>query len=153
MQENAAVNGTPSLPMAPINGQPWAAAPTLLFTEERVRELVEALEEPFEVAEIKWRVTNTSQIGSRNGPRRWWHRTSGHCGRNCRSRTRRGGRSRQTRTYCADRRMNRSAAAEYRGPQRDGARLVVVFCLFGLGLWRRRGRSLLRRFGFRLGDF
>jgi hypothetical protein len=27
-----------------------------------------ALEEPFDVTEIKWRVTNTSQIGSRSGP-------------------------------------------------------------------------------------
>ena len=68
MQENAVVNGTPPVPMAPTNGQPWAAIPTLLFTQERVRELVAALEGPFDVAEIKWRVTNTSQIGSRNGP-------------------------------------------------------------------------------------
>jgi hypothetical protein len=34
-----------------------------------LQELVTALEEPFDVADIKWRVTNTSQIGSRNGPR------------------------------------------------------------------------------------
>jgi hypothetical protein len=68
MQENAVVNGTPPVPMVPTSGQPWAATPTLLFTQETVRELVAALEEPFDVAEIKWRVTNTSQIGSRNGP-------------------------------------------------------------------------------------
>jgi hypothetical protein len=55
--------------VALTNGQPWAAAPALLFTQERLRELVAALEEPFDVAEIKWRVTNTSQIGSRSGPR------------------------------------------------------------------------------------
>src|SRR5437016_1800226 len=69
MQESASVNGAPPVPVAPTNGQPWAAAPALLFTPERLRELVAALEEPFDVAEIKWRVTNTSQIGSRNGPR------------------------------------------------------------------------------------
>ena len=69
MQESAVVNGAPPVPVAPTNGQPWAATPALLFTQERLRELVAALEEPFDVAEIKWRVTNTSQIGSRNGPR------------------------------------------------------------------------------------
>jgi hypothetical protein len=40
-----------------------------VFTTERVKELVAALEEPFDPTEIKWRVTNTTQIGSRNGPR------------------------------------------------------------------------------------
>jgi hypothetical protein len=56
MQESAVVNGAPPVPVAPTNGQPWAAAPVLLFTQERLRELVAALEEPFDVAEIKWRV-------------------------------------------------------------------------------------------------
>jgi len=69
MQESSALNGTPPVPAAPMNGQPWAAGPTLLFTQERLRELIIAAEEPFDVTEIKWRVTNTSQIGSRNGPR------------------------------------------------------------------------------------
>ena len=69
MQENAAVNGAPPVPVAPPNGYPWAAAPTLLFTQEKLRELVLALEEPFDVAEIKWRVTNTGQVASRSGPR------------------------------------------------------------------------------------
>lgn len=69
MQESALVNGAPPVPVAPAIGQPWAAAPALLFTQDRLRELVAELEEPFDVAEIKWRVTNTSQIGSRNGPR------------------------------------------------------------------------------------
>jgi len=69
MHENAAVNGAPPVPVAPPNGQPWTTVPTLPFTQERARELVAALEEPFDVAEIKWRVTNTGQIGSRNGPR------------------------------------------------------------------------------------
>lgn len=69
MQENAVVNGTPPVSMVPTNGQPWSTVPALPFTQERVRELVAALEEPFEVNEIKWRVTNTGQVGSRNGPR------------------------------------------------------------------------------------
>ncbi|MFN7995355.1 MAG: Rad52/Rad22 family DNA repair protein [Bryobacteraceae bacterium] len=69
MQESALVNGAPPVPVAPTNVQSCAAAPALLFTQERVRELVAALEEPFDVTEIRWRVTNTSQIGSRNGPR------------------------------------------------------------------------------------
>src|SRR5438105_1517739 len=69
MQESALVNGAPPVPVAPTNGQPWAATPALLFTPERLKELVAALEEPFDVADIKWRVTNTSQIGTRDGPR------------------------------------------------------------------------------------
>ena len=69
MQESALLNGAPPVPVVPTKGQAWAATPALLFTPERLRELVAALEEPFDVAEIKWRVTNTSQIGSRNGPR------------------------------------------------------------------------------------
>src|ERR1700737_4561639 len=69
MHESALVNGAPPIPGAETNGQPWAAAPALLFTQERLRELVAALEEPFDVTDIKGGVTNTSQIGSRNGPR------------------------------------------------------------------------------------
>jgi hypothetical protein len=69
MQEHGVVNGAPPIPVAPPNGQSWAAAPSLVAAQERSRELVTALEEPFDEAEIKWRVTNTSQIGSRNGPR------------------------------------------------------------------------------------
>jgi len=69
MQESALVNAAPPVPVPPTNGQPWAATSALLFTPERLRELVAALEEPFDVAEIKWRVTNTSQVGSRSGPR------------------------------------------------------------------------------------
>jgi hypothetical protein len=34
-----------------------------------MKELVAALEEPFDPTEIKWRLTITTQIGSRNGPR------------------------------------------------------------------------------------
>jgi hypothetical protein len=34
-----------------------------------MKELVAALEDPFDPTEIKWRVTNTTQVGSRNGPR------------------------------------------------------------------------------------
>src|SRR5262249_44851710 len=69
MQESALMNGATPVPVAPTNGQPWSATPGLLLTPERLRELVAALEEPFDVVEIKLRVTNTSQIGSRNGPR------------------------------------------------------------------------------------
>jgi hypothetical protein len=42
-------------------------APT--FEPERVQALLAALEEPFEISEIKWRVTNTTQVGSKTGPR------------------------------------------------------------------------------------
>jgi hypothetical protein len=69
MHENAVVNGTPPVPVAPTNGQLWATGPTPVFTQERLRELITALAEPFEVTEIKWRVTNTGQIGSRGAPR------------------------------------------------------------------------------------
>jgi hypothetical protein len=34
-----------------------------------MKELVAALEDPFDPTEIKWRIKNTTQIGSRNGPR------------------------------------------------------------------------------------
>ena len=40
MQESASVNGAPPVPVAPTNGQPWAATPALLFTPERLQELV-----------------------------------------------------------------------------------------------------------------
>jgi hypothetical protein len=36
---------------------------------EQLPVAVAALEEPFDPTEIKWRATNTTQIGSRNGPR------------------------------------------------------------------------------------
>jgi hypothetical protein len=40
-----------------------------VFTAERMKELIAALEELFDPSEIKWRVTNTTQVGGRNGPR------------------------------------------------------------------------------------
>ena len=69
MPEIVTQNGTepPSIPV--LNGH--ATVPNLgpTFTTERMKELVAALEEPFDPTEIKWRVTNTTQIGSRSGPR------------------------------------------------------------------------------------
>src|SRR5215472_9378008 len=69
MSETVTQNGTGQPLIAVLNGH--ASVPNLgpAFTNERMKELVAALEEPFDVTEIKWRVTNTSQIGSRNGPR------------------------------------------------------------------------------------
>lgn len=67
MQETATRNGAPSIPAVPANGQPILAGVAPLFAPERLQEAVAALEEPFDPTEIKWRVTNTSQIGSRNG--------------------------------------------------------------------------------------
>jgi hypothetical protein len=57
------------VPVVPINEQ-WSGggvAPT--FGPERVQAFLAAIEEPFDVSEIKWRVTNTTQVGGRNGPR------------------------------------------------------------------------------------
>src|SRR5215831_6161883 len=69
MQDATTTNGTKSVPVVPINEQ-WSGggvAPT--FEPERVQALLAALEEPFDVSEIKWRVTNTTQVGSKTGPR------------------------------------------------------------------------------------
>ncbi len=69
MQDTATTNGTPPVPVVPISGQ-WSGsgvAPT--FERERVQALLAAIEEPFDVSEIKWRVTNTTQVGSKSGPR------------------------------------------------------------------------------------
>ena len=69
MHETATANGTAHTPVALVNGH--AGVPNLgpVFTTERLKELIAALEEPFDPTEIKWRVTNTTQVGSRNGPR------------------------------------------------------------------------------------
>src|SRR5262249_43203038 len=69
MPETVTQNGTEQSPIAVLNGH--ASVPNLgpVFTTERMKQLVAALEEPFDPTEIKWRVTNTTQIGSRNGPR------------------------------------------------------------------------------------
>ena len=69
MQDTATTNGTAPVPVVPISGQ-WSGsgvAPT--FERERVQALLAAIEEPFDVSEIKWRVTNTTQVGSKSGPR------------------------------------------------------------------------------------
>ena len=66
MQETAVTNGTPP---APSNGHTPVAGFGPVFATDRIQELVTALEEPFDAADIKWRVTNTSQVGGRNGPR------------------------------------------------------------------------------------
>lgn len=69
MPEIVTQNGTEQASIPVLNGH--AGVPNLgpVFGTERVKELVAALEEPFDPTEIKWRVTNTTQIGSRNGPR------------------------------------------------------------------------------------
>ncbi len=69
MQECPVVNGTPVVPLPATNGVPKTVGPSVVFTREELRHAVAALEEPFDPTEIKWRVTNTTQIGSRNGPR------------------------------------------------------------------------------------
>jgi len=69
MQECPVVNGTPAVPLPPANGVPRTVGSSSVFTQEELRHVVAALEEPFDATEIKWRVTNTTQIGSRNGPR------------------------------------------------------------------------------------
>jgi len=53
---------------APVNGQAMRAGLASLFAPDRLRELIAALETPFDPAHIKWRVTNTVTTGSRNGP-------------------------------------------------------------------------------------
>ena len=69
MHETAAANGTAHTPVALVNGHAGVSYVSPVFTPERLKELMAALEEPFDPTEIKWRVTNTTQIGSRNGPR------------------------------------------------------------------------------------
>lgn len=69
MQETALVNGSTQVRPEPLNGHIPVADFGPLFAPDRIQELIAALEEPFDAAEIKWRVTNTSQVGSRNGPR------------------------------------------------------------------------------------
>ena len=69
MPEPVTQNGTERLPVTALNGHGGVPNHGPVFGTERVKELVAALEEPFDPTEIKWRVTNTTQIGSRNGPR------------------------------------------------------------------------------------
>src|SRR6266511_3952175 len=69
MQDTATTNGTPPVPVVPINGQWSGSGVAASFTPERVQELVAGLEEPFDPSEIKWRVTNTCKVGGPKGPR------------------------------------------------------------------------------------
>jgi len=69
MQKTSATTGTSSGQAAPTNRHSMFAGVGPLFMPEQLQALVAALSEPFDPAEIKWRVTNTSQVGSRNGPR------------------------------------------------------------------------------------
>ena len=65
MQETVSANGAGA---APVNGRARRAGTAPMMTPDRLRELVAALEAPFDPAHIKWRVTNTVTTGSRNGP-------------------------------------------------------------------------------------
>src|SRR5713101_5536581 len=69
MQETSVTNGSPPLPAVAMNGQSIGAGAAPAFSTERVQELVAALEDPFDLSEIKWRVTNTCKIGGPKGPR------------------------------------------------------------------------------------
>ena len=69
MSETVTQNGTEQLPVALVNGPASVPHVGPIFTTERMKEVVAALEDPFDPAEIKWRITNTTQVGSRNGPR------------------------------------------------------------------------------------
>jgi hypothetical protein len=69
MHETVTANGTAHSPVALVNGRAGVSYLNPVFTPERLKEVVAALEEPFDPTEIKWQVTNTTQIGSRNGPR------------------------------------------------------------------------------------
>ncbi len=66
MHESAAVSGAAAIPVAPVNGHAGFPRESAL---EHLKELVSALEQPFDPSEIKWRVTNTAQIQTRKGPR------------------------------------------------------------------------------------
>jgi hypothetical protein len=69
MQDTPTTKGAPPVPVVPINGRFSGGGVALTFEPERVQALLAALEEPFDVSEIKWRVTNTTQVGSKSGPR------------------------------------------------------------------------------------
>ena len=69
MQDTTMTNGSPPLPAVAMNGQSIGGGAATAFPAERVQELVAALEDPFDLSEIKWRVTNTCKIGGPKGPR------------------------------------------------------------------------------------
>jgi hypothetical protein len=65
MEKAATIDGAA---VAPVNGQAAVAGTVPLFPQDRLLAAVAALEEPFDPADVKWRVTNTATVGSRNGP-------------------------------------------------------------------------------------
>jgi hypothetical protein len=69
MPDTVTQNGTEQPSIAVLSGH--ASVPKFgpIFATERMKELVAALDDPFDPTEIKWRVTNTTQVGSRSGPR------------------------------------------------------------------------------------
>lgn len=69
MHDTATANGTPSVTVVPNNGHSSGGGVVPTLEPERVQAFLAALEQPFDVSEIKWRVTNTTQVGGRNGPR------------------------------------------------------------------------------------
>jgi hypothetical protein len=81
MQANTAVTGTADLPSCP-SVTPLDSLPQK-YSDEMVRQLATALEEPFDPTEIKWRVTNTTsdrrrgQIIAYADPRAYTDRLNG----------------------------------------------------------------------------
>jgi hypothetical protein len=69
MHETVMQNGTEQLRAAGVSGHAGVPHIASQFTAEHVKELFAALEEPFDPTGIKWRVTNTTQVGGRSGPR------------------------------------------------------------------------------------
>lgn len=67
MQSAATTNGH-SPTIAGTTHEQQQPRPLVALTNERMQETLAALEEPFELDEIKWRVTNTSKVNGRNGP-------------------------------------------------------------------------------------
>jgi len=65
MQQTATANGAAA---APVNGHAVVASSVSSWPQDRLLAAVAALEAPFDPADIKWRVTNTTTVGSRNGP-------------------------------------------------------------------------------------
>ncbi len=65
MEQAVSTNGATA---APVNGHAMHASLGSALAPERIRDVVAALAAPFDVAHIKWRVTNTATLGSRNGP-------------------------------------------------------------------------------------
>jgi len=69
MQETETRNGAAPVAAVVKNGQQVGSATVTTFGSECASKLVAALEEPFDPAEIKWRVTNTCKVGGSKGPR------------------------------------------------------------------------------------